>query len=193
MSCRINAIMPGVTDIVSAVIPCLGEEAAIGRGRCRGAGAEASHEVIVVDGRSRGPHGRAGQRPQALGLSSSRGVAMAAPFKPASPPLRDDAEHRRYFSMAMAAILPEYIPDLGRSSSQPGSAVFAAGSRIRGAREPGSFLATAASRRAWSAVCFCARVYGAGFTDLSPFRAIRRDEFGSSACATELMAGTWRC
>ena len=30
MSCRINAIMPGVTDIVSAAIPCLGEEDAIG-------------------------------------------------------------------------------------------------------------------------------------------------------------------
>jgi hypothetical protein len=30
VSCRINAIMPGVTDIVSAVISCLGEEDAIG-------------------------------------------------------------------------------------------------------------------------------------------------------------------
>ena len=53
MSCRINAaIMPGVTDIVSAVIPCLGEEDAIGA-VVASVVAQGVAEVIVVDGASR--------------------------------------------------------------------------------------------------------------------------------------------
>jgi hypothetical protein len=49
VSCRINAIMPGVTDIVSAVIPCLGEEDAIGA-VVASVVAQGVAEVIVVDG-----------------------------------------------------------------------------------------------------------------------------------------------
>jgi glycosyltransferase involved in cell wall biosynthesis len=52
VSCRINAIMPGVTDIVSAVIPCLGEEDAIGA-VVASVVAQGVAEVIVVDGASR--------------------------------------------------------------------------------------------------------------------------------------------
>jgi glycosyltransferase involved in cell wall biosynthesis len=52
VSCRINAIMPGVTNIVSAVIPCLGEEDAIGA-VVASVVAQGVAEVIVVDGASR--------------------------------------------------------------------------------------------------------------------------------------------
>ena len=52
MSCRINAITPGVTDIVSAVIPCLDEEDAIGA-VVAAVLAQGVAEVIVVDGASR--------------------------------------------------------------------------------------------------------------------------------------------
>ena len=52
MSRRINAIMPGVTDIVSAVIPCLDEEDAIGA-VVAAVPAQGVAEVIVVDGASR--------------------------------------------------------------------------------------------------------------------------------------------
>jgi glycosyltransferase involved in cell wall biosynthesis len=44
--------MPGVTDIVSAVIPCLGEEDAIGA-VVASVVAQGVAEVIVVDGASR--------------------------------------------------------------------------------------------------------------------------------------------
>jgi cellulose synthase/poly-beta-1,6-N-acetylglucosamine synthase-like glycosyltransferase len=49
---RINAIMPRVTDIVSAVIPCLDEEDAIGA-VVAAVLAQGVAEVIVVDGASR--------------------------------------------------------------------------------------------------------------------------------------------
>jgi hypothetical protein len=52
VSRRINAIMPGVTDIVSAVIPCLDEEDAIGA-VVAAVPAQGVAEVIVVDGASR--------------------------------------------------------------------------------------------------------------------------------------------
>ena len=101
MSCRINAIMPGVTDIVSAVIPCLGEEDAIG---AVGASVKASQRSSLSMARQEIEQPSV-QQQQAHGLSSNRGVAMGAPFKPASPRCaRTPASCS--FSTAMAAIRP---------------------------------------------------------------------------------------
>jgi hypothetical protein len=92
--------MSGVTDIVSAVIPCLDEEHAIGA-VVAAVLAHGVAEVIVVDAASSGRSSV--QRRQAHGLSSNRGVAMGAPFKPAS--LRCARTPAScYFSTAMAAI-----------------------------------------------------------------------------------------
>jgi hypothetical protein len=56
-----------------------------------------------------------------------------------------------------------------------GQAVFVLGSRVRGSREPGS-LAPQQLVAAHVGGLLLGLVYGASFTDLSPFRAIRRDE-----------------
>ena len=70
----------------------------------------------------------------------------------------------------------EFIPDL-ISPIVAGQAVFVLGSRVRGPREPGS-LAPQQLLAAHIGKLLLRLVYGASFTDLSPFRAIRRDELG---------------
>ena len=77
-----------------------------------------------------------------------------------------------YFSMATAAI-PWNVPDLV-SPIIAGQAVFVLGSRIRGARERGS-LTPQQIVAAHVGRLLLRLAYGASFTDLSPFRAIRRD------------------
>jgi glycosyltransferase involved in cell wall biosynthesis len=68
----------------------------------------------------------------------------------------------------------EFIPDLV-SPIAAGPAAFVLGSRVRGSREPGS-LAPQQVIAARIGGLLLRIVYGARFTDLSPFRAIRRDE-----------------
>jgi hypothetical protein len=70
----------------------------------------------------------------------------------------------------------EFIPDLV-SPIAAGQAVFVLGSRVRGSREPGS-LAPQQVIAAHVGSLLLRLVYGASFTDLSPFRAIRRDDLG---------------
>jgi hypothetical protein len=76
-----------VTDIVSAVIPCLGEEDAIGA-VVASVVAQGVAEVIVVDGASRDR--TVEQRRQAHGLSSNRGVACRAETKAPNSPSKSD-------------------------------------------------------------------------------------------------------
>jgi glycosyltransferase involved in cell wall biosynthesis len=56
-----------------------------------------------------------------------------------------------------------------------GDAVFVIGSRVRGSREPGS-LAPQQVVAGYIGGMLLRLVYGARFTDLSPFRAVRHDE-----------------
>jgi hypothetical protein len=67
----------------------------------------------------------------------------------------------------------EFIPDLV-SPIIAGQAVFVLGSRVRGARERGS-LTPQQVIAAHVGRLLLRLVYGVRFTDLSPFRAIRRD------------------
>ncbi|HYZ39798.1 MAG TPA: glycosyltransferase [Stellaceae bacterium] len=67
----------------------------------------------------------------------------------------------------------EFIPALV-SPIVDGQAVFVLGSRVRGVREPGS-LAPQQLLAGHIGGLLLQLVYGARFTDLSPFRAIRRD------------------
>jgi glycosyltransferase involved in cell wall biosynthesis len=69
---------------------------------------------------------------------------------------------------------PEFISDL-LSPIATGQAAFVLGSRVRGSREPGS-LAPQQVLAAHVGWLLLRLVYGANFTDLSPFRAIRRDD-----------------
>ena len=162
--------MPGVTDIVSAVIPCLGEEDAIGA-VVASVLAQGVAEVIVVDGASRD---RTVERATAAGarvvVEPRRGYGRAVQAGLAA--LREDASIVLFLdgdggdpSECIAALIAPITV---------GEAVFVSGSRIRGKRDPGSLSAPQIAAGLVGGLLL-RTVYGARFSDLSPFRAIRRD------------------
>ena len=135
--------MPGATEIVSAVIPCLDEEDAIGT-VVSAVLAQGVAEVIVVDGASRD---RTAERAAAAGA-------------------RVVVEPRRGYGRAVQAGLAVLRQDasivvfLDGDGSDPAEFIPALIAPIAAGLVGGWLLRT---------------VYGAHFTDLSPFRAIRRD------------------
>jgi hypothetical protein len=86
--------------------------------------------------------------------------------------VRDDAEIRVFLD-GDGSDPAEFIPAL-ISLIVTGEAVFVLGSRVRGVREPGS-LAPQQLLAGHVGGLLIKLFYGARFTDLSPFRAIRRD------------------
>jgi len=159
--------------IVSAVIPCLDEETAIGP-VVAAVLAQKVSEVIVVDSGSRD---RTVERAEAAGarvvVEPRRGYGRAIQAGIAAA--RDDADILLFLD-GDGSDPAEFIADL-ISPIVAGQAVFVLGSRVRGPREPGS-LAPPQLLAAHIGRLLLRLVYGASFTDLSPFRAIRRDEFG---------------
>ena len=155
---------------VSAIIPCLDEEEAIGA--CVAAVlAHGLGEVIVVDGGS-------GDR------TVERAAAAGA---------RVVVEPRRGYGRALLSGLAAMVPTTtivlfidGDGSDRPemipavlapierGEADFVLGSRLKGEREPGS-LVPAQIVAGHLAGLLVRLLYGAHFTDMSPYRAIRRD------------------
>jgi hypothetical protein len=87
--------------------------------------------------------------------------------------VRDDADILLFLD-GDGSDVAEFIPDMV-SPIVAGQVVFVLGSRVRGSREAGS-LAPQQLVAARVGGLLLRLVYGAGFTDLSPFRAIRRDE-----------------
>jgi glycosyltransferase involved in cell wall biosynthesis len=157
--------------VVSAIIPCLDEDTAIGQ-VVSDVLAQNVSEVIVVDGGSRD-------------LTVRRACAAGA---------RVIVEPRRGYGRAIQAGIAavrndaDIIVFLDGDGSDPAEnipallapilaeeAVFVLGSRIRGVREPGS-LAPQQIVAGHIGGLLLRLVYGARFTDLSPFRAIRRDD-----------------
>jgi glycosyltransferase involved in cell wall biosynthesis len=155
---------------VGVIIPCLDEESAIGS--CVAAVlASGVGEVIVVDGQSAD---RTAER------------AAAAGAKVIVEPVRG---YGRAMLAGLAALAPTSTVVLfidGDGSDRPDMiaavlepieserAEFVLGSRLRGEREPGSLGASqiVAGRLAGLLIRL---LYGVRFTDMSPFRAIRRD------------------
>ncbi len=149
--------------VVSAIIPCLDEETAIGQ-VVTAVLAQNVSEVVVVDGASRDRTAeRAGTAGARVIVEPRRGYGRAIQAGIAA--VRDDGD---------GSDPAEFIPDLV-SPIVAGQAVFVLGSRVRGSREPGS-LAPQQLVAAHVGRLLLRLVYGASFTDLSPFRAIRRDE-----------------
>ena len=157
--------------VVSAIIPCLDEETAIGQVVAAVLAHNVS-EVVVVDGGSRD---KTAERAEAAGarviVEPRRGYGRAILAGIAA--VRDDAEILVFLD-GDGSDPAEFIPDL-LSPIVAGEAVFVLGSRVRGSREPGS-LAPQQLLAAHVGRLLLRLVYGASFTDLSPFRAIRRDE-----------------
>ena len=156
--------------VVSAIIPCLDEEAAIAR-VVTSVFAQDVSEVVVVDGGSQ--DGTAAQATAAgarVIVEPRRGYGRAIQAGIAA--VRKDAEILVFLD-GDGSDPVEFVPDLV-SPITAGQAVFVLGSRVRGARERGS-LTPQQIIAAHVGRMLLRLVYGARFSDLSPFRAIRRD------------------
>lgn len=154
---------------VSVIVPCLDEEDAIGPVvaaiRATGIG-----EVIVVDGASRD---RTAERAAAAGarvvVEDRRGYGRA---------LRTGMQHVRpeadilLFVDGDGSDRPEMIPALVAPLAE-GRADFVMGTRLEGPRERGS-LSMAQILAGHLAGLLVWLAYGVRFTDMSPFRALRR-------------------
>jgi glycosyltransferase involved in cell wall biosynthesis len=153
----------------SAIIPCLDEEAAIA-GVVTAVFAQGVSEV-VVDG---GSQDKTVERATAAGarviVEPQRGYGHAIQAGIAA--VQKDAEILVFLD-GDGSDPVEFIPDL-ISPIIAGQAVFVLGSRVRGARERGS-LTPQQVIAAHVGRLLLRLVYGARFSDLSPFRAIRRD------------------
>ena len=156
--------------VVAAVIPCLNEESAIGAvvAAVRAAGVD---EVIVVDG---GSTDRTAERARSAGarvVSEARGGYGRA-IQSGIEAARKDAEILVFLD-GDGSDRPEMIPDL-IAPIVAGRVAFVHGTRVRGEREPGSLSAQQLMAGHIAGVLL-RLVYGVRFTDMSPFRAIRRD------------------
>ncbi len=156
--------------IVAAIIPCLDEEAAIAT-VVTSVLAQGVSEVLVVDG---GSQDRTVDRATAAGarvvVEPQRGYGRAV--QAGISAVREDVEILVFLD-GDGSDPVEFIPDLV-SPIVANQADFVLGSRVRGARERGS-LAPQQLVAAHVGRVLLRLVYGAHFSDLSPFRAIRRD------------------
>jgi glycosyltransferase involved in cell wall biosynthesis len=155
---------------LSVIIPCLDEEDAIAT-VVAAARAYGATEIIVVDGGSRdrtvehatGAGARVVVEPRrGYGRAVQAGIAAMSSDTDVVVFIDGDGSDR-----------PEFIPDIV-APIREGRAAFVHGSRLRGEREPGS-ISPAQVAAGYIAGRLLRLIYGARFTDMSPFRAIRRD------------------
>jgi len=162
--------MEPVKDPVAAIIPCLNEEAAIGA-VVTAVRAQGVATVIVVDGGSRD---RTAERARDAGATvvaePRRGYGRAVQAGIAALPAEASIV---LFLDGDGSDPPERIPDV-LAPILSRRAVFVHGTRVKGEREPGALSPqqVAAGRIAQALLRL---FYGARFSDMSPFRAIRRD------------------
>jgi glycosyltransferase involved in cell wall biosynthesis len=158
------------TGKVTAIIPCFDEEAAIGS-VVAAVLAQGVAEVVVVDG---GSNDRTAERAAAAGarvvVETRRGYGRA--IQAGIRALRPDADVVLFLD-GDGSDPPERIPDVVGPVAA-GEADFVLGSRLRGTREPGSLSLPQVAAGRIAGVLLRAS-YGTRFTDMSPFRAIRRD------------------
>ncbi len=156
--------------MVAAVIPCLDEEEAIGR-VVASVLQQGVAEVIVVDGGSRDA---TVERARAAGarvvVEPRRGYGRAVQCGIAAA--RRDADILLFIDgdgSDRAELIAQLIAPIAANR-----AAFTHGSRLAGEREPGSlsFAQVIAGRLAGLLIRL---IYRVRFTDMSPFRAIRRD------------------
>jgi glycosyltransferase involved in cell wall biosynthesis len=159
-----------VMSNVSVVIPALNEEEPIAGvvRECLATGVP--NEVIVVDNHStdrtaeqaRGAGARVVTAPRGYGRACATGVRVVSPDCEIVVFLDGDGSD-------IPAFIPQLIDPIARGTHD-----FVIGSRTRGQREPGSmnFQQILSGRMAGSITQL---LYGVRYTDMCPFRAIRRD------------------
>jgi len=167
-----EAVTQRFPTIISAVIPCLDEEGAIAS-VVSAVLAQGVDEVIVVDG---------GSKDRTAELARAAGARVVVELRPG---------YGRAIQSGIAATRPDVGILLfldGDGSDRPtlipaliepiinGRAAFVHGSRLRGEREPGSLSPQQLVAGHLSGLLL-RLLYGARFTDMSPFRTIRRDAF----------------
>jgi glycosyltransferase involved in cell wall biosynthesis len=154
--------------VVSIVIPCFNEEMAIGPlvADLLAAGLD---EAIVVDG---GSTDRTVARAEAAGakvvVEARRGYGRACAAGVAAA--RSDAGILMFID-GDGSDDPRFAPAIAGPVWR-GEADFVIGTRLRGAREPGSLTAQQILA-AWLAGLLIRLAYGVRYTDMSPYRAIR--------------------
>jgi glycosyltransferase involved in cell wall biosynthesis len=166
--------LPGAEAIVSVIIPCLDEEAAIAA-VVREALAQGVDEVVVVDnGSSDQTAARARESGARVVAEPRRGYGRACAAGLAS--VRSDAEIVCFLD-GDGSDVPEFLSDVVGPVARR-EADFVMGSRLRGRREAGSM--TPQQRAAGAIAGVLMRVvYGVRFTDMSPFRAMRAAQLRS--------------
>ena len=155
---------------VSVVIPALNEEEPIAQTVREVIATKIPREVIVVDNgsndrtaaRARNAGARVVSAPRGYGRACAAGVAAVA----------DECE-LIVFLDGDGSDVPEFIPTLVQPIIND-THDFVIGSRTRGKREAGSMNAQQLFA-GYLAGCLIRALYGVGYTDMSPFRAIRRD------------------
>lgn len=162
--------LAGANPVVSVVIPCLDEEAAIAR-VVREVLEQGVDEVIVADNGSRDATAERAAGAGARVVSEPRrgyGRACAAGVAGVRP----DAEIVCFLD-GDGSDVPAFLAEVVRPVAS-GEADFVMGSRIAGRREPGSMTPQqlVAGRLAGLLMRL---IYGVRMTDMSPFRAVRVD------------------
>jgi glycosyltransferase involved in cell wall biosynthesis len=155
--------------MVCVVIPCLNEEEPIA-GVVREVLAQGVDEVIVVDNGSTDATAlRARDAGARVIIEPRRGYGRACAAGLAA--VRDDAIV--CFLDGDGSDVPAFLPDVVGPVAR-GEADFVMGSRLRGKREAGSMTPQQLAAGWFAGILLRVR-YGARFTDMSPFRAIRAD------------------
>ena len=155
---------------ISVVIPALNEEEPIGEVVREVIATGTAREVVVVDNgsadqtaeRARNAGARVVSAPRGYGRACAAGVAAVS-----------DECDLLVFLDGDGSDVPRFIPSLVEPIMS-GTHDFVIGSRTRGKREPGSM--NAQQIFAGHLAGFLIRIlYAVRYTDMSPFRAIRRD------------------
>ncbi|PYL88904.1 MAG: UDP-glucose--dolichyl-phosphate glucosyltransferase [Verrucomicrobia bacterium] len=157
---------------VSVVIPALNEEEPIGEVVREVIATGIPREVVVVDNGSTDLTAECARNAGARVISAQRGYGRACAAGVAA--VSDECDVLVFLD-GDGSDVPRFIPALVEPIIN-GTHDFVIGSRTRGKREPGSMNAQQVFAGHLAGLLIRA-FYGVRYTDMSPFRAIRRDSF----------------
>jgi glycosyltransferase involved in cell wall biosynthesis len=169
----------GACNLVSVVIPALNEAEVIGP-VVRELPWNLIHECLVVDNGSTDATTAQALAAGARVITSPRGYGRAcAAGAAAADPASDILVFMDGDGSDVSSEMGQLLQPI-----QDGECDFAIGSRIRGKREPGSMLVSQIFA-GWLAGVLLRLLYRVRYTDMGPFRAIRRDSLAALGMCEE--------